>query len=154
MLPPKKNHNLTMIEKVSHLTDSLRGELIEVWEKSVRSSHHFLTEDDLDYYRPRIRDVYFNAVELYVVRNPNISAFMGLSDDMVEMLFVLPEEQGKGYGSALLDYAFKEKRIRKIDVNEQNTDAYQFYVNRGYHVVARDEFDADGKPFPILHLER
>ncbi len=143
-----------MIEKIEKLTDSLRDELIDVWEKAVRSSHHFLSEEDLGYYRPRIRDIYFDAVDLYVLRNPNVAAFMGLSEDMVEMLFVLPSEQGKGYGSALLNFAFEEKRIRKIDVNEQNTEAYQFYVNRGYHAVARDEVDADGKPYPIIHLER
>ena len=80
------------IEKIDHLTDSLKDELIGVWEKSVRSSHHFLSEEDLGYYRPRIRDIYFDAVDLYVIRNPNIAAFMGLSEDMVEMLFVLPSE--------------------------------------------------------------
>ncbi len=63
-------------------------------------------------------------------------------------------EQGKGYGSALLNFAFEEKHIRKIDVNEQNTKAYQFYINRDYHTVVRDEVDADGKPYPIIHLER
>ncbi len=143
-----------MIEKIDQLTDSLKDELIDVWEKAVRSTHHFLAEEDLDYYRSRIRDIYFDAVDLYVVRNPNVLAFMGLSDDMIEMLFVLPSEQGKGYGSALLNFAFEEKHIRKIDVNEQNTEAYQFYINRGYHAVSRDEVDADGKPYPIIHLER
>ena len=142
------------IEKIDHLTDSLKDELIDVWEKSVRSSHHFLSEEDLDYYRPRIRDIYFDAVDLYVIRNPNVVAFMGLSEDMVEMLFVLPSEKGKGYGSALLNYAFEEKHIRKIDVNEQNTEAYKFYTNRGYHAIAKDEVDAEGKPYPIIHLER
>ena len=142
------------IEKIDHLTDSLKDELTDVWEKAVRSSHHFLAEEDLNYYRPRIRDIYFDAVDLYVIRNPRVSAFMGLSEDMVEMLFVLPSEKGKGYGSTLLNYTFEEKHIRKIDVNEQNTEAYQFYINRGYHVIARDKVDADGKPYPIIHLER
>ena len=142
------------IEKIDHLTDSLKDELIDVWEKSVRSSHHFLAEEDLNYYRSRIRDIYFDAVDLYVIRNPNVVAFMGLSEDMVEMLFVLPSEKGKGYGSALLNYAFEEKHIRKIDVNEQNTEAYKFYTNRGYHAIAKDEVDAEGKPYPIIHLER
>ena len=145
---------MATIEKIDYLTDSLKDELIDVWEKSVRSSHHFLAEEDLAYYRPRIRDIYFDAVDVYVIRNPNVVAFMGLSEDMVEMLFVLPSETGKGYGSTLLNYAFEEKHIRKIDVNEQNTEAYQFYINRGYHAIARDEVDADGKPYPIIHLER
>ena len=145
---------MATIEKIDYLTDSLKDELIDVWEKSVRSSHHFLAEEDLAYYRPRIRDIYFDAVDVYVIRNPNVVAFMGLSEDIVEMLFVLPSEKGKGYGSALLNYAFEEKHIHKIDVNEQNTEAYQFYINRGYHVRARDEVDADGKPYPIVHLEK
>lgn len=145
---------MTRIEKIDQLTDSWKDEQIDVWGKSVRSSHHFLSEEDLNYYRPRIRDIYFDAVDLYVIRNPNMVAFMGLSEDMVEMLFVLPSEKGKGYGSALLDFAFEEKHIRKIDVNEQNTEAYQFYINRGYHVVAKAEVDANGKPYPIVHLER
>ena len=145
---------MATIEKIEHLTDSLKDELIVVWEKSVRSSHQFLLEEDLEYYRTRIRDIYFDAVDLYVITNPNIAAFMGLSEEMVEMLFVLPSEKGKGYGTALLNFAFEEKRIRKIDVNEQNTEAHQFYINRGYHAIARDEVDADGKPYPIIHLER
>lgn len=143
-----------MIEKVDNLTDSLKDELINLWEQSVRTSHHFLSEKDLNYYRLRIRDVYFHAVELYVIKSPHVSAFMGLSEDMLEMLFVLPSEKGKGYGSALLKFAFEEKHIRKIDVNEQNKEAYLFYLKRGYHVVARDELDSEGKPYPILHLER
>lgn len=80
------------IEKLDCLTDALKEELIKVWEKSVRSSHHFLSEEDLMYYRSRIMDTYFHSVELYVVRHPNIVAFMGLSDEMVEMLFVLPSD--------------------------------------------------------------
>lgn len=142
------------IEKVENLTFPLKEELMKVWEESVRSSHHFLTEADLDFYRPRVMDVYLPSVDLYVVRNPRIVAFMGLSSDMVEMLFVLPSEKGNGYGSALLDFAFRKKHIRKIDVNESNAEAYRFYLNRGYRVTGRDETDADGKPFPIIHMEK
>lgn len=145
-----KNKN---IEKISHLTDSIKEELIEVWEKSVRSSHHFLTEDDICYYRIRLKEVYLQAVALYVIRSSRIIAFMGLSSDMVEMLFVLPSEKGKGHGIALLEFALHDKHIHKIDVNEDNHEAFSFYKNRGYKVVGRDAVDADGKPYPIIHLE-
>ena len=142
------------IEKIDSLTDALKDELIEVWEKSVRSSHHFLLEEDLMYYRSRIMDTYFHSGELYVVSHPHIVAFMGLSDEMVEMLFVLPSEKGKGYGSSLLNFALTKKHIRKIDVNEQNTEAYQFYLRQGYKVTGKDCTDADGKPYPIIHLQK
>lgn len=145
--------NNDSIEKITRLTDSTKEELAKVWEASVRSSHHFLTEEDIQFYRSRLKDVYLQAVELYVVRDRRIVAFMGLSDDMVEMLFVLPSEKGKGYGTALLNFAFNDRHIRKIDVNEDNKEAYTFYLNRGYRVVGRDAVDADGKPYPIVHLE-
>ena len=143
-----------LIEKITRLTDSTREELVEVWEASVRSSHHFLTEEDIKFYRSRLKDIYLPAVELYVIRNERIVAFMGLSDDMVEMLFVLPSEKGKGYGTTLLNFALNDKHVRKIDVNEDNKEAYAFYLNRGYRVVGRDAVDADGKPYPIVHLQK
>ncbi len=78
---------------------------------------------------------------------------MGLSDNMLEMLFVLPDEQGKGHGKALVEYAIEKCGIRKVDVNEGNDQAYRFYLHMGYRVIARDDLDATGKPFPILHME-
>lgn len=146
--------NTISIEKITRLADSVKEELAKVWEASVRSSHHFLTEEDIRFYRSRLKDVYLQAVELYVVRDGRIVAFMGLGDDMVEMLFVMPSEKGKGYGTVLLNFALNDRHIRKIDVNEDNEEAYTFYLNRGYRVVGRDAVDADGKPYPIVHLQK
>ena len=130
-------------------------ELLTVWEASVRSTHHFLAEKDIQFYKPLIREQYFLAVELYIIRNREgkIAAFMGLSDELIEMLFVHPDEQGKGYGKTLLEFAVNERGFRKVDVNEQNKQAFRFYRNRGFEVISRDETDAQGKPFPILHMQ-
>lgn len=143
------------IEKIQSLSDEILDELLIVWEKSVRSSHHFLKEEDIAYFKPLIRDQYFSAVKLFIIRNNNrrIAAFMGLSEDMLEMLFVLPEEQRHGYGKALVNYAINEYNIYKVDVNEENEQAYKFYLHMGYKVVGRDELDSFGKPFPIIHLQ-
>lgn len=143
------------IEKINSPSTETLDELLSVWEKSVRSSHHFLKEEDIEYFRPLVRNQYFPAVRLFATRNAQgrIAAFMGLSDDMLEMLFVLPDEQGKGHGKALVKYAIEKCGIRKVDVNEDNAQAYRFYLHMGYRVIARDELDATGKPFPILHME-
>ena len=150
----KRKDERPQIERIMNLTSAMKEELLGVWEEAVRSSHHFLTEADINYYRTRIRNTYFDAVDLYVIKATRTIAFMGLSNDMVEMLFVRPSEKGKGYGTALLDFALHERNIHKIDVNEDNADAYGFYLKRGYRVTGRDETDADGKPFPIVHLEK
>lgn len=143
------------IENLHTLSNATLDELTSVWELSARSSHNFLSEADFEYFKPLIRNQYLQAVNIFAVRNSEgkIAAFMGLSDDMVEMLFILPEEQGKGYGKALLNMATDEYGITKVDVNEDNEKAYKFYLHLGYKVIGRDATDPYGKPYPIIHLQ-
>lgn len=140
---------------IIHLTSRQYDELLEIWEAAVRSSHDFLTGEDIQYYKPLVREIYFPAVQLYGIRNGNgkISAFMGISPTVIEMLFVHPAEQGKGYGKQLIRYAVHEKNILLVDVNEQNLKALRFYLNNQFRIIGRDPVDAEGKPFPILHLK-
>lgn len=130
-------------------------EILEVWEASVRHTHHFLTEEHMQFYKPLVRNHYLPAVELYIIRDAGrkIVAFMGLSDELIEMLFVYPGEQGKGYGKRLLEYATRKKQLDKVDVNEQNEKALSFYLHMGFQIIGRDETDGMGKPYPILYLQ-
>ena len=141
--------------KILRPTPQDYDELLTVWEASVRSTHHFLTEENIQFYKPLVRNQYFQAVELYIIRNREgkIAAFMGLSDELIEMLFVHPDEQGKGYGRRLLEYATRRKQMNKVDVNEQNDKALGFYLRMGFRIIGRDETDGMGKPYPILHLQ-
>ena len=129
--------------------------LAMVWDESVKSTHDFLSVEDIEFYHRRVPCDYMPEVELYAIRNDDGEwcAFIGLSAKMVEMLFVHPGAMGNGYGSALLDFAIKEKGIRRVDVNEQNLRALKFYCNRGFSISGRDDVDGEGKSYPILHLE-
>ena len=144
------------IEPCTLLDDKTLNELINVWEKSVRSSHFFLTEKDIAFYKPLIRNQYLQAVRLFVIRDENqkINAFLGLSDEMIEMLFVDPTAQRRGLGSILIDFAYEKENIKFVDVNEDNKRALSFYLKKGYKIISRDAFDNQGKPFPILHLKK
>ncbi len=145
---------MSLHSNIERYAPNNNNEIADVWEAYVRSSHHFLTENDIAFYKPLVINRYLPAVELYVMReNGKIVAFIGLAGDNIEMLFVRPDKQGKGYGTALVDYAVKSKGIRKVDVNEQNEAALYFYLAKGFTVTARDETDAQGKAFPILHME-
>ena len=91
-------------------------------------------------------------VDIYSLRNDSGEgvAFIGLSQNYIEMLFVRPDEMGKGLGSLMVEFAVKERRIRKVDVNEQNHRALGFYCKHGFSIVGRDGSDAYGKPYPHI----
>ncbi len=128
--------------------------LTELWEAAVRHTHHFLREEAIVALRQQVRDVYLPAVRLVVVRREDGLAvgFMGYDATMVQMLFVHPRYTGRGVGRRLLDYALG-KNIRRVDVNEQNPSALAFYQHVGFVVVGRSKTDAQGNPYPLLHLE-
>ncbi|UUC44507.1 GNAT family N-acetyltransferase [Flavobacterium cerinum] len=129
-------------------------EITEVWEASVRATHTFLTEEDIQYYKPLILNEYLKAVTLFCTSdNGAITGFIGLSEDTIEMLFIRPDYRGKGVGKVLLDFAIKEHNVFKVDVNEQNEQAVGFYEYLGFKTVKREPLDPNGKPFPILSME-
>jgi putative acetyltransferase len=141
----------TAIEKVQ---PSDFGQITDVWEVSVRATHHFLQEKDIQYFKPLILNEYLWHVDLFCIRNEKqqIAGFIGTAGNKIEMLFIHPETRGKGIGKKLLNYAIQLLQATEVDVNEQNEQAVGFYLHAGFEVVSRSETDSLGKPFPILHL--
>lgn len=130
------------------------AELLDVWESSVRATHHFLTDQDIEGFKPMIMEQAFPNVTLRCVKNESdaILGFVGVNDSKIEMLFISDPARGKGVGSLLLHYAIKELGANKVDVNEQNPLAVGFYEYKGFKVDSRSPIDDMGKPFPILHM--
>lgn len=130
--------------------------LIEIWEASIRATHDFLPEKEIEPLKTLILDKYFDAVKLKCFKNSQneITGFCGVADNKLEMLFVVPSAQGQGVGSALCQHAIEHQHVTKVDVNEQNIRAVVFYKKMGFSVFARSELDDQGRPYPILHMEK
>ena len=129
-------------------------EIITLWELSVRATHHFLNEEDIQRYKQLIFNEYLDLVSLFCIKDKGrIIGFMGLNDDEIQMLFIHPDSIGKGIGKQLLLFAIKAKRIKKVSVNEQNTQALEFYKHFRFEVTERYAQDAANKPYPILGME-
>lgn len=129
-------------------------EIVEVWEASVRATHHFLNEDHILFFKPLIPQ-YLSSVQLYCVRNEQgrIDGFLGVAENSIEMLFLAPTSMGKGIGKKLIAFAIETLKANKVDVNEQNNQAVGFYHHLGFKTSSRSETDGLGLPFPILHME-
>lgn len=130
-------------------------DVVAVWEASVRATHDFLKEEDIEYFRPLILNTYLDVVELRCIRDNDkkIVGFLGVADQNLEMLFIHPNYRGKGIGKKLLDFAIDHLEVLKVDVNEQNEQAVGFYQHYGFKTLKRSELDASGKPYPTLHME-
>ncbi|MCV9389349.1 GNAT family N-acetyltransferase [Reichenbachiella ulvae] len=144
-----------MIPNIQKVAKTDYPEIVEVWEASVRATHDFLKEEDIQYFKPLILNTYLDAVELRCVKNEygNIIGFLGVADGNLEMLFIHPDFRGKAIGKGLLNYSVDHLNVSKVDVNEQNQQAIGFYLHSGFESVDRSELDATGKPYPILHME-
>ena len=126
--------------------------LVEIWERSVKATHAFLSNVDLNKIKNALIPYYFPNVNLYALTDSErMTGFIGLSSNLIEMLFIDDSCRGKGYGSALIDFALKQGAT-KVDVNEQNASALNFYQARGFKIIGRNETDEAGRPYPILHL--
>lgn len=140
--------------KIDKIAREEYKEVVDLWEASVRATHHFLKEEDIMYFRPLILNTYLDAVELRCARSDQeIVGFLGVADRNLEMLFIHPKYMGKGIGRSLLEYAVQEMDVWKVDVNEQNEQAVGFYDHFGFKLVSRSQVDGSGKPYPILHME-
>ena len=130
-------------------------EILDVWEASVRATHHFLKEEDIEYFKPLILNTYLDAVELRCIKNNQgkIVGFSGVAEQNLEMLFIHPDERGKGVGKALLVNSLKEFSVNKVDVNEDNDQAVGFYQKQGFKTYDRSDLDGTGKPYPLLHMK-
>ena len=102
--------------------------LAGIWERSVRATHGFLREEHFQGIKDALIPLYFPSVELYaVVDQERYAGFIGLQGEMIEMLFIDSDLRGRGYGSALMDFAMR-RGAAKVDVNEQNPSALRIPV--------------------------
>ena len=128
--------------------------LAEVWEASVRATHTFLDEADIEEFRPIVRDQLFGTLDLRGIRDESgdLVAFLGVEGTSLEALFVHPDSRGTGIGRRLVRFAVDVLGAQTVDVNEQNEQAVGFYRRMGFEVEGRSPLDPLGKPYPMLHM--
>lgn len=134
----------------------LVDQLMEVWERSVRETHTFLTKDDIEKIKPYVPQALQNASHLVIETDEKGQpvAFLGVEGKHMEMLFLAPEARGKGLGKRLVAFAIEHYGIRTVTVNEENPQARGFYEHMRFAVAGRSDIDEQGNPYPILQMER
>lgn len=148
------------IYTVKERTAKLRKSLIEIWENSVRATHTFLTDEEINAIKAYVPQVIENVENLIVaeIENENdkdnkIVAFVGVENRKIEMLFVDNDKRGRGIGKKLVEYAIEKFSAETVTVNEQNPQAVGFYEYMGFETYKRTDLDEQGNPYPILYMK-
>ena len=143
------------IIEVAKMTPSLSEQLTVVWEKSVKATHLFLSANDVTEIKKYVPQALNGIAHLIIAENKENCpvAFMGIEEQKLEMLFIAPEERGKGLGRKLIQYGIENYSVNELAVNEQNPLAKGFYEHMGFHVYKRTEYDEQGNPYPLLYMK-
>lgn len=127
--------------------------ILNLWEKSVTATHDFLSFDDKREIRKEIPSYLPHLdVRLWYVES-SLIGFSGISQNHLEMLFLDPNEIGKGYGKQIIQLLIHHFGVKTVDVNKDNENAKMFYLKNGFSIVNESPTDNSGRPYPILHLQ-
>lgn len=140
--------------KIERYNDNYRQQVLSVWENSVLATHNFLTSSDFEEIKDLVKNINFNDFEVFcLTRGSAVIGFIGVADKKVEMLFLDPNFFGQRLGSKLLDFSIRQLNADKVDVNEQNQNAVNFYQKFGFQTFERTEKDDQGRNYPLLRMK-
>ena len=147
--------DMKIVEVKERTPDLIKG-LLEVWENSVRATHLFLSDSEIQSIKKYVPQALNEVLHLLIAEDESGRpvAFMGVEAGSLEMLFIAPEERGKGLGKRLIQYGIKNYSVEKLTVNEQNPQAKGFYEHMGFQVYKRTDLDEQGNPYPLLYMRR
>lgn len=141
------------IYEIQNRTPQLIEELLNVWEASVRATHLFLSDAEVKSIKEYVPQALEGVEHLIIVEAEKPVAFMGTQNGRLEMLFITPEERGKGIGKRLMQYGFQNYGVTEVTVNEQNSQAVGFYEHMGFKTYKRTDLDEEGSPYPLLYMK-
>ena len=144
------------ILEITRRTPALLAQLLDVWERSVRATHTFLSEAEIVRIKGYVPEALGGVARLFAAlgEDGRPLGFMGVQDGSLEMLFLAPEARGKGLGRQLLQYGIDRCGVDQLAVNEQNPAARGFYEHMGFAVYRRTDIDEQGGPYPLLYMRR
>ena len=147
-----ENMKLYEVQNRTPLLDTL----VSVWEDSVRTTHHFLSDAEILKIKTYVPQA-LSAVENLVIAENEAGrpvAFMGIQNHRLEMLFLASSARGQGLGKQLMQYGNDHYGITELTVNEQNPQAVGFYEHLGFTTYKRTDHDEEGNPYPLLYMKR
>ncbi|MET3458898.1 GNAT family N-acetyltransferase [Pseudomonas kilonensis] len=143
-LKPNQNHPVILVPAQQSDSDSLVSIRIEAMRESLERVGRFdpirARERFISSFEPRNThhiDVSGKRVGFVVVKHHN-------NELLLDHLYVIPDAQGSGIGSAVLDHIFKEADAAALPIRVgalKESASNRFYIRHGFRFVESSEFD-------------
>ena len=104
------------VVEVKERTPLLIQQLLGIWDGSVRATHLFLSDSEIEKIKGYVPEAIREIPHLIVGESDKgiPAAFMGIDRRKLEMLFVSGEERGRGFGKALIGYGMDTYGVNEI----------------------------------------
>lgn len=118
----------------------------EIWLDTNRKAHAFIPASYWERNFASVKEMLPQA-EVYVYENDKgIQAFLGLSGEYIEGIFVSEGVQSRGIGKLLLNHAKDRKSALRLNVYQKNVRAIRFYRREGFQIWRSGQDAATGEP--------
>lgn len=111
-------------------------DVLQIWLLASEAAHSFVGCSFWAEKLGEMRDVYLPQTENWVCEEENeVVGFLSLNGNRVEAIFVHPEKQGKGVGTALMRHAKSLKGDLELNVYAENESSVAFYQKEGFQIA-------------------
>lgn len=106
-------------------------------------------EEDLRYFQEH---VFASCTVAAALETDRLVGIIAYREGWIDQLYVLPDTQGRGIGSALLDLARRSHDDLSLWTFQRNSGARSFYERKGFRVVKEtDGADNEEKEPDVLY---
>ena len=122
------------MENIERMKPSQTYEVMDLWLRTTIHSNSFVEENFWETHYDFVKEKYINGKENFVyIIDGKIVAFTGVTEDnRITGLFVDPEYQNKGIGTALINFLKSEYNMLHIPIYARNRKALAFATRTGF----------------------
>lgn len=121
------------------------AQLLDVWAAATAIAHPFLSNEYLENELDRIPEVYLPNADTWVWEmKRRVVGFLALIGNEIGGLFVHPNYQRNGIGSALVDHARYQYGELEVEVFKENAIGRAFYETYGFELMWEGYHESTG----------
>ncbi len=142
-----------MTQSIQQYKEADLNGVLSSWENASKIAHPFLSDEFMDKERDNIPNMYLPNADTWVADvNGTVVGFIALIGNEVGAIFVEPEFQDVGIGSALMNKARELHGNLEVDVFEANSIGRKFYSGYGFEPLLEKVHEETGNKVLRLKL--